>query len=132
MCTAARASTTRAPRQFLINYTAIRNVCNFHKNNALAFSNRPKFACSGAVSSPRKPSVTIRKSLLSRSHLLSHPFLFDTNERTRKKANLFTKNKKQFPFRTLERFLPILFNTFEQPAIYPFLPPTRHGRIAAL
>jgi hypothetical protein len=134
MCAAACASTTLAPRTrpFLINYAAIRNAGDFHKNNVLAFSNRLKFACSGAISSPRKPAVTTHYPLLVRPRLLCCPFLFDTNERTRKKANLFTTNKKQFLFDTFGRLLPVLFNTFEQPFTYPFLPPTRHGRIAAL
>ena len=60
------------------------------------------------------------------------PFLFDTNERARKKANLFTTNKKQFLRDTFQCFIGFLFDTFERSSIYPFLPPTRHGRIAAL
>jgi hypothetical protein len=185
MCAAACASTTLAPRTrpFLINYAAIRIARKFHKNNVLAFSDRLKFACSGAVSSPYQRPVTNHEAFLASSHarfsrlliatqileikptrsqqtrkhfliatfsgnsapephlahhspLITHQclmsFLFDTNERTRKKANLFTTNKKQFLFHTFERFLAVLFNTFERPSIYPFLPPTRHGRIAAL
>jgi hypothetical protein len=50
----------------------------------------------------------------------------------RKKTISFKTNKKQFLFRTFERLLPVLFNTFERSSMYPFLPPTRHGRIAAL
>jgi hypothetical protein len=134
MCAAARASTTLAPhmRQFLINHAAIRNARNVHKNNALSFSNRLKLAYSGAFSSPRKRNVTNHIPLLVRTHSLSYAFLFNTNERTRKKANLFTTNKKQFLFRTFKRLLPVLFNTFEWSSIYPFFPPARHGRIAAL
>ena len=182
---AACASTNRAPHthQFLIDFAAIRNARNFHKNNALAFSKRLKFARSGAVSSQYQPPVTNHEAFLASSHArfsqlliatqileikptrsqqtrkhfliatfsgnsapaphLSHhsplitrcclvSFLFDTNERTRKKPNPFTRDKKQFLFRTFERLVPVLFNTFERSSIYPFLPPTRHGRIAAL
>jgi len=60
------------------------------------------------------------------------PFLIDTNERARKKANLFITSRKTFLFDTFERFSGVLFDTFERSSIYPFLPPTRHGRIAAL
>ena len=70
------------------------------------------------------------------SSLVTHPcltsFLFDTNERARKKSNLFKTNKKTFLLRTLERFSGVLFDTFARPSIYSFLPATRHGRIAAL
>jgi hypothetical protein len=127
MCAAARASTTLPPhaRQFLIDCSAISNACKSHKNNALVFSNRLKWACSGAVSSPHKPLGADRTSL-------PRPFLFNTNERARKKTISFKTNKKQFLFRTFERLLPVLFNTFERSSIYPFFPPARHGRIAAL
>jgi hypothetical protein len=88
MCAVACAATTRAhaphTRRFLINHAAIRNARNFHKNNALAFSNRLKFARSGAVRSPHKPPVTHRESLLVHSHSLSRPSLFDANEPTLK------------------------------------------------
>jgi hypothetical protein len=134
MCAATCTSTIRAPHthRFLINYSAIRNDCKFNKNNALALPNRLKLACSCAVSLPRKPSVTIHKSLLSRSHSFSRAFLFDTNERTRKNLTCSQQTRKQFLFRTFERLLLVLFNTFERSSIYPFLPPTRHGRIASL
>jgi hypothetical protein len=127
MCATACASTTRArrTRQLLINYAAISNACKSHKNNALAFSSRLKCACSGAVSSPYQPLAADRTSL-------PRPFLFSTNERTRKKANLFTTNKKQFLFDTFGRFSGVLFNTLERPSIYPFLPATPQGKIAAL
>ena len=134
MCAAACASNASVPhtRQFLIHHAAIRNACNFHKNNTLAFSNRLKRAVSSTISAAYKPPVTIHKSHLSRPHSLPRPFLFNTNERTRKKANLFTTNKKQFLFRTFKRLLPVLFNIFEWSSIYPFFPLARHGRIAAL
>jgi hypothetical protein len=84
-----------------------------------------------------KSIASFCRSLAPALHSTSHdsriaPFLFNTNERTRKKPNLFTTNKKAFPFDALERFSGVLFDTFARSSIYPFLPPTRHGRIAAL
>ena len=76
------------------------------------------------------PRFTHHSLLVTRPCLTS--FLFDTNERARKKSNLFKTNKKTFLLRTLERFSGVLFDTFERPSMYPFLPVTRHGRIAAL
>jgi hypothetical protein len=84
-----------------------------------------------------KSIASFCRTLPSATQLANHgsrtaPFLFDTNERTPKKPNLFTTNKKAFLFDAFERFSAVLFDTFERPSIYPFLPPTRHGRIAAL
>ena len=76
------------------------------------------------------PHLTHHSPLITHHCLRS--FLFDTNERTRKKGNLFTTNNKTAPIRSFERFSGLLFDTFERPSIYPFLLPTRHGRIAAL
>lgn len=76
------------------------------------------------------PHLTRHSPLITHHCFMS--FLFDTNERARKKPSLFTTNKKTAPIRAFERFSGLLFDTFERPSIYPFLPPTRHGRIAAL
>jgi hypothetical protein len=132
MCAAARASTAGAShkRPFLIDCSAIRNACNFHKNNALAFSNRLKCACSGAVSSPHQPLAANRTPL-------AHPFLFNTNERTRRKNLTYSQQtrkeslldtneqtrknltysqqrRKQFLFNTFQRSTGFLFDTFER------------------
>jgi hypothetical protein len=122
MCAAGCASTTRAhaphTRHSLIRHAAIRNVCKFHTNNVLTFPSRLTFACSGAVSSPHKPPVTNHKSLLVRSRALSRPFLFDTNERTRRNLTCSQQTRKQFLFDTFERFLGVLIGTFERSLTY--------------
>src|SRR5271154_2670427 len=110
MCAAARASTAGAShkRPFLIDCSAIRNACNFHKNNALAFSNRLKCACSGAVSSPHQPLAANRTPL-------ARPFLFNTNERTRRKnLTCSRQRRKQFLFNIVQRSTGFLFDTFER------------------
>jgi hypothetical protein len=109
MCAAARASTAGAShkRPFLIDCSAIRNACNFHKNNVLAFSNRLKCACSGAVSSPHQPLAANRTPL-------ARPFLFNTNERTRKNLTYSQQRRKQFLFNTFQRSKGFLFDTFER------------------
>jgi hypothetical protein len=87
-------------------------------------SNRHKFSPNSAPAL-RGPAVTTHQSPIT-------PFLFDTNERARKTSNLFKTNKKTFLLGTFKRFSGLLFDTFERPSMYPFLPVTRHGRIAAL
>jgi hypothetical protein len=73
----------------------------------------------------RAPAVTTHQPPIT-------PSLFDTNERAPQKSNLFKTNKKTFLLSALKRFSGVLFDTFERPSMYPFLPATRHGRIAAL
>jgi hypothetical protein len=80
----------------------------------------------------------IHHSPLITHHCLTS-FLFDTNERARKKPNLVKTNKKSSLLGTFERFSGVLFDTFERSltypprsAMYPFLPLARHDRIAAL
>ena len=111
---ARRAATPPSPIQSLAkhNRTPPQLAENKHR--------RPKSIASFCRFLALTPRFTSHNSPIT-------PFLFDTNERTRKKANLFTTNKKRFLFRTFERFLPILFKTFEQPAIYP-LSPTKSPR----
>jgi hypothetical protein len=91
-----------------------------------------------------KSIASFCRILASAPRLSSHasriaPFLFDTNERTRKKPNLLTTNKKTVHIRYFERFSAVLFDTFERSfsyplhfAMYPFLRLARHDRIAAL
>ena len=89
MCAAACASTTRAyaphTRQFLIDVAAIRNACKCHKNNALALSNHCSLRVLARFIQHSSGLPRIRNhstSVCTRS--LARPFLFDTNEPTRK------------------------------------------------
>jgi hypothetical protein len=94
MCAAARAATASAPhtRQFLISEPAIRNDCKFHRNNTLAFSNRLKFTCSGAFSSPHQPLVTDHDSPIT-TH---QSRIFNRYPNIRNQANPLTTNEKTF------------------------------------
>src|SRR5271163_2517376 len=56
---------------------------------------RPKSIASFCRFLAQAPCLSVHNSRIP-------PFLFDTNERPRKKANLFTTNKKTFLFDTLE------------------------------
>ncbi len=103
MVHAARAAAVSAPaalspRHPLIDVTAIRNAGNSRENNELNFSNRPKNACSGAHSAPKKSPITTQKPAIvsAPAPLSTRRFLIASHQHIKNRANPLKTNDKIF------------------------------------
>jgi hypothetical protein len=93
--------------------SAIQSLAKYNRKPSQAIENkhqRPKPIASFCRLLALMHRFTIHNSRIT-------PFLFDTNERPRKKLNLFTTNKMTFLFDTFGRFSGLLFDTFVRRSI---------------
>jgi hypothetical protein len=113
-------------------------------NQSLAKHNRKPLQLAENKHRRPKSIASFCRFLAPAPHLADHysriaPFLFNTNVPAQKNLTCSQQTRKQFLFNTFGRFRGLLSDTFERPstypprfAMYPFLSPARHGRIAAL